>query len=221
MSPVRELNERESEVLRVLYRKAVTWRGWEWRGVRGWMLLDELNAAVRGWLPETLSTLARRGLIVRDRADDPGPVRARVLVTRITPAGLRHLVHAHGLDYHEIGEPGPPAPGVFFLPRGRWEIVRTLQRARRWREGGWLRAREIRSLVGKPVYEDEYLYLVKRALIEPRRTAPGGAGELRYRATAAGRRVQLLDGATSPDWVQVRLRAESAGEASGPKYRMN
>lgn len=193
---------RKWAVLEVLGRCAVEGTGWRLSGVWGWLLFEEVDAAVPFPIPEALPQLATRGLV--ERIDVRAPWQTRpVWAHRITAEDLALLASS-------AGRPPPPlAPvrakssdaGTFFLPCRLWRAFRKLQ-ARAEQGGGWLTLRQLAS-AGARLDSADADWLVRCALLE-RMPDASRRDTWQFRTTAAGLRVQR----TAPHsslFVRVRM----------------
>jgi hypothetical protein len=190
------------QVLAHLSARAQENKGWQRRGVRGWVFTDELgNLAFAG---ELLTAAAARGFAIREDVLDPGR-RLPLYINRITQAGEDYLAQ------HEGREPGKIRAAqrsvteadaeTLYVPSGAWTGLRALATIPDPEE--WISA----SRMGLGFYAEDRKFLLSRGLIEVLRPASGRPSEgLRYRATALGREASARDTTTSAGRSQVRVR---------------
>lgn len=181
---------REWVVLEVLRRCAMEGGGWRLGGVHGWMLYEEVDAALSITLSEALPHLAALGLA--ERIDVRAPWRTRpVWAYRITAAGLAGLALRSGQAPPPLAPVGedPTDAGTFFLPRRLWRPFRLLQ-TRTEQGDGWLTLRQLASADARLDSLDAE-WLVRWGLLERERIPSTPRRDTwQFRASAAGLRVQ-------------------------------
>lgn len=214
---------RDRAVLELLGRCAVEDGGWRWGGAGGWMLFDEVDAAVSERVSEVLPHLAGLGLAQRVDVRPPRCSRPRWMY-RVTEAGLRLLAELQGRAPPALSPvvENPADAGRFFVPRRMWSGFSVLQaRARAGGEDGWMSLRQLADARARLDSEDT-AWLVRAGLVERHRDWRGAIpGAWRFRATADGLRVERT-ATPSCDWVPVRVppaAVASFQHAANAKHR--
>lgn len=197
-------------VLEVLGRCAEAGAGWRWGGVEGWMLFDEVDAAVAEQVPEILPYLVQLDLAARVDVRPPGRSRP-VWLYRVTAAGLGLLARREGRALPALADAGedPADTGAFFLLRRIWPAFAVLQvRSRAGERSGWMTLRQLAEVRARLDSEDA-AWLVRTGLAERSRlTHAAGRGSWRFRATTLGLAVEIT-APRSSQWVRVRVRRQT------------
>lgn len=194
-------------ILTVLSDRVRTDTGWQRRGVRGWMLTDEL--AHLGLPTHLLPDLAARGLIRREDAADPIRERPQYIV-RITQAGENEVAeHAGRIAStipHRRRSLNDVDRGTIFVTAPAWNALTILVTSP---PGHWVAA----AAHGIRIKPQEQEFLAHRGLVEIQQPEGGGRRyPLMMRAADRGR--QALAVVRAEDRVQVYVPGL---RASGPE----
>lgn len=190
---------RTMAVLQQLGRAAAEGRGWCWGGVDGWLLYEDVAAAVPAPVAEVLPSLAQRGLAQRVDVRPPGGRRS-VWMYRVTAAGLRALDQDIRRALPVLAQPtrDEQAEETFILPRRTWAALAVLQSSAL--RSGWMNLRQL-AAAGARLDSEDARWLVRMGLVE-RRRALAGSQSWHFRVSALGRRLRSAP-RQSPSHVQV------------------
>jgi hypothetical protein len=203
----RPLDPTQRAILRFLLDLAERGGGYERRGVRGWVLSEDVAARTVLYVPERLPALARARLADREDVRAPGLNRP-TWIYRINEAGagrVREETTGAATPLPEPRDTGPD-PAVA-IPIGCRRALLTL---RAWRdlpgtppavpgETGWALTRALmeraREQYGRGFFQEDLDWLVRGGLVERRdhATSLPQRPVYVYRAAAATRHVVPLE----------------------------
>lgn len=214
MGRVAIANSEELRLLGVLHQVVGGKRGWRWGRVRGWVLGSEVNTlAASSVATHSLHRLRAAGMVDGVTVPDPGrPGRGHVL-WRIAQPGEDALAEREGRAPLRIAKPARSRAdtGVIFISRDAWAALAVLAA----HPGEWVRSAELAAEASHryavALYVDDLRMLLTRNLALREERREGRKNVLVYRATEIGLGVRLVDGATNPEIVQVRLPVAGTG----------